>query len=74
MLGLYYRYPVKEMCPGPDFVKVLVESGVEFTVSSDSHYPDDLGNYTSQNAELLKSLGVEKLVAFQNRQKINHVL
>ena len=69
--GLFYRYPVKEMCPGPEFLKVLVEKGVEFTVSSDAHFPDDLGNYTSQNAELLKSLGVEKLVTFQNRQKID---
>lgn len=72
--GLYYRYPVKEMCPGPDFVKVLVERGVEFTVSSDSHYPDDLGKFTVVNADMLKSLGIERLVGFDKRIKKFHSL
>ncbi|WP_277585111.1 histidinol phosphate phosphatase domain-containing protein [Psychrobacillus antarcticus] len=67
--GLFYRYPVQEMCPGPAFVKVLVDRGVEFTVSSDSHFPDDLGKYTVVNADMLKSLGVEKLVGFERREK-----
>ncbi|SES37614.1 histidinol phosphate phosphatase domain-containing protein [Psychrobacillus sp. OK032] len=72
--GLYYRYPVKEMCPGPDFVKVLVERGVEFTVSSDSHYPDDLGKYTVVNADMLRCLGVQTLVGFDKRIKKYHSL
>lgn len=72
--GLYYRYPVKEMCPGPAFLKVLVERGVEFTVSSDSHFPDDLGRYTVQNAAMLKELGVKKLAAFDQRMKKYHLL
>jgi len=72
--GLYYRYPVKEMCPGPDFIKVLVERGVEFTVSSDSHYPDDLGKFTVVNADMLKCLGVQKLVGFDKRIKKFHSL
>lgn len=72
--GLYYRYPVKEMCPGRDFVKILVEHGVEFTVSSDSHYPDDLGKFTEMNADMLKDLGVQKLVGFDKRVKKYHSL
>lgn len=72
--GLYYRYPVKEMCPGPEFLKTLVAKGVEFTVSSDSHFPDDLGKYTSENAEILKYLGVKKLVGFNGRKKNFHLL
>lgn len=67
--GLYYRYPVKEMCPGPLFLQVLVKRGVEFTVSSDAHFPDDLGNYTFANTDLLKTLGVKKLLGFQQRTK-----
>ncbi|MFF2754772.1 histidinol phosphate phosphatase domain-containing protein [Psychrobacillus sp. NPDC058041] len=67
--GLYYRYPVKEMCPSPDFLRVLVDRGVSFTVSSDSHYPDDLGKYTGENANMLKELGVDKLVGFDGRVK-----
>lgn len=60
--GLFYRYPVKEMCPGPEYLKALVTKGVELTVSSDSHFPDDLGKNTSVNAESLKSLGVERFL------------
>lgn len=67
--GLFYRYPVQEMCPGPEFMKTLVKRGVEFTVSSDSHFPDDLGKYTEKNTNTLKSLGVDKLVGFERRQK-----
>ncbi|MHA6259262.1 histidinol phosphate phosphatase domain-containing protein [Sporosarcina sp. CAU 1771] len=68
--GLYYRYPVKEMCPGPEFLSILVEKGVQFTTSSDSHYPDDLGNYTAQNGELLKKIGLTHIATFQNRERI----
>lgn len=68
--GLYYRYPVKEMCPGPDFLQELVNKGVSFTTSSDSHYPHTIGNFVSQNQALLKSLGVNQIVTFNNREKI----
>lgn len=67
--GLYYRYPVKEMCPGPQFLQVLLAHGVEFTVSSDSHFPDDLGKFTFDNAQQLKSAGVSSLVTFDKREK-----
>jgi len=67
--GLYYRYPVKEMCPGPLFLQVLVQNGVDFTVSSDAHFPDDLGKYTFANSDMLKNLGVQHLVGFDQRQK-----
>lgn len=70
--GLYYRYPVKEMCPGPSFLKTLVERGAEFTLSSDSHYPDDLGKFTVENKELLKRLGAKSLVSFNRRMKQYH--
>ncbi|WP_313893429.1 histidinol phosphate phosphatase domain-containing protein [Psychrobacillus sp.] len=70
--GLFYRYPVKEMCPGPAFLKTLVAKGVEFTVSSDSHFPDDLGKYTLVNTESLKSLGVERLIGFDKRERTYH--
>ncbi|MGA3676310.1 histidinol phosphate phosphatase domain-containing protein [Lysinibacillus agricola] len=67
--GLYYRYPVKEMCPGPRFLQVLIDHGVAFTISSDAHFPDDLGKYTFVNAELLKSFGVQTIVGFEQRKK-----
>ena len=41
--GLYYRYPVREMCPSPLYLQVLAKYGVPITISSDAHYPNDLG-------------------------------
>ncbi|WP_433744051.1 histidinol phosphate phosphatase domain-containing protein [Falsibacillus pallidus] len=67
--GLYYRYPIKEMCPSPLFLKELVNAGVAFTTSSDSHFPDDLGKYVHQNTELLKSLGKSEIAAFNRRKR-----
>ncbi|MFJ6207610.1 histidinol phosphate phosphatase domain-containing protein [Lysinibacillus sp. NPDC092081] len=67
--GLYYRYPVKEMCPGPRFLQILIAHGVAFTVSSDAHFPDDLGKYTLANTELLKSYGVQTIIGFDQRKK-----
>lgn len=67
--GLYYRYPVKEMCPGPRFLQILVEHGVDFTVSSDAHFPDDLGKFIFVNTDSLKSLGVQTILGFDQRKK-----
>ncbi|RBP03019.1 histidinol phosphate phosphatase domain-containing protein [Rossellomorea aquimaris] len=62
--GLFYRYPIKEMCPSPNFLKVLTEAGVRFTTSSDSHFPDDIGLYVSENTERLKTLGIHQVATF----------
>lgn len=67
--GLYYRYPAKEMCPSPRFLQTLLAYGVEFTVSSDAHFPDDLGKFTFENAQQLKNAGVSSLVTFNQREK-----
>lgn len=68
--GLFYRYPVKEMCPGPDYLKTLVAKGVPITLSSDSHYPNDLGKYVFENRDLLKSLNVDEVATFKGRKRI----
>ncbi|MBN8192875.1 histidinol phosphate phosphatase domain-containing protein [Bacillus sp. NTK074B] len=62
--GLFYRYPIKEMCPSPSFLKVLAEAGVRFTTSSDSHFPDDIGLYVSENTEVIKKLGIHQVATF----------
>jgi histidinol-phosphatase (PHP family) len=68
--GLYYRYPVQEMCPSPTFFNVLSQYGVSFTTSSDSHFPDDIGNYIEQNTAMLREHGITKIATFHNRQRI----
>ncbi|MBM7647475.1 histidinol-phosphatase (PHP family) [Bacillus ectoiniformans] len=68
--GLFYRYPVKEMCPSEDFLQAIVNKGVPVTLSSDAHFPDDLGKYAAENKEALKQLGVKKLATFDQRKRI----
>lgn len=36
------RKPVKEVYPGPDFLKALCDAGVDCTVSSDAHSPSEV--------------------------------
>lgn len=70
--GLYYRYPIKEMCPSPAFLKVLAEYQVPLTVSSDAHYPDDLGKFVEMQLEALQNAGIHEVVTFENGEKIKH--
>ncbi|OXS53809.1 histidinol-phosphatase [Cohnella sp. CIP 111063] len=68
--GLAYRYPVKEMCPSPSLLAKLHEHGVPITLSSDSHYPDDIGTLLDEAAELAKRTGYTEIVYFENRKRL----
>ena len=68
--GLYYRYPVQEMCPSPAFLDVLVAYGVPLTLSSDAHFPDDIGKYVAVNLDTIRALGVAEVATFAGRQRI----
>jgi histidinol-phosphatase (PHP family) len=67
--GLAYRYPVKEMCPSPAFLDVIRKHGVPITLSSDSHYPDDIGTMLEQAADLAERTGYEEVVYFELRER-----
>lgn len=68
--GLFYRYPVKEMCPSPSFLKILVEEGVKFTMSSDSHFPNDLGIYSDDIKAMLIREGITEIATFDQRRRV----
>ncbi|CAM2916471.1 histidinol phosphate phosphatase domain-containing protein [Paenibacillus sediminis] len=68
--GLFYRYPVKEMCPSPTFLDVLIKEGVKFTTSSDSHFPDDIGAYIDINTTTLLEKGITEIATFEKRNRI----
>lgn len=68
--GLYYRYPVKEFCPSPLLLDILITEGVKFTISSDTHYPNDLGIYTDEINKLLVDKGVKEVATFDKRKRI----
>lgn len=68
--GLFYRYPVKEMCPSAHFLDTLVSEGVKFTMSSDSHFPNDLGIYSDEIKNMLMERGINEIATFEKRQRI----
>ncbi|WP_078551809.1 histidinol phosphate phosphatase domain-containing protein [Bacillus alkalicellulosilyticus] len=68
--GLFYRYPIKEMCPSPTFLEVLCAEGVLFTLSSDAHFPQHLGNYIYENTLYLQRQGLTDIVTFSKRKQI----
>lgn len=68
--GLYYRYPVKEMCPSSHFLDILIAEGVKFTMSSDSHFPNDIGIYSNEIRNMLLEKGVKEIATFEKRQRI----
>ncbi|WP_256760874.1 histidinol-phosphatase HisJ family protein [Cohnella sp. WQ 127256] len=69
--GLAYRYPVKEMCPSPTFLSKLYEHGVPITLSSDSHFPDDIGTLLDEAMELAKQTGYKEIVYFEKGKRIS---
>lgn len=67
--GLAYRYPVEEMCPSPAFLRILHQHGVPITLSSDSHFPDDIGMMLDQAAKLAREVGYEEIVYFERGER-----
>lgn len=67
--GLAYRYPVEEMCPSPAFLRILQQYGVPITLSSDSHFPDDIGMMLDQAAKLAREVGYEEIVYFERGER-----
>lgn len=65
--GLLYRYPVKEMCPSPSFLQILFEHGVPITLSSDAHFPDDIGMHLNTAMQAAQRAGYKKVVYYKGR-------
>lgn len=67
--GLAYRYPVKEMCPSRTFLSVLFEHQVPVTLSSDAHFPDDIGTMLDDALEMAKQVGYKEIAVFSKRRR-----
>ena len=68
--GLYYRYPIKEMCPSPAFLKILANHHVPITISSDAHFPDDMGRFAETQLQMLRDVGITEVATFENGKRI----
>ena len=61
----YHREPY----PSRQILQHAAELGIEMTLGSDAHAPQQVGRYFNQAVDLLKAYGWKHVVAFKNRKK-----
>ena len=67
--GTKYRYPVAEISPYADFMKIAAKKEIPITINSDAHKPEDCGKFYEEAVKYVKSFGYEKILHFNNRQR-----
>jgi len=63
------RKPVNETYPSDELLEIVLEEGIDLTLSSDAHSPEQVGFKLEETLEKLKQKGVKKLMYFENREK-----
>ena len=66
--GTLYRYPIAEISPYPDFLKIAREYDLPIITSSDAHQPEDCGRYIDKAVEYAKEYGYEGSLIFTHRR------
>ncbi len=61
--------PVGEFYPDREFLALCYSEGVEVTLGSDAHAPDQVGRYFPEALDLLRRSGYRELTVFEGRQK-----
>ena len=67
--GTYYRYPIAEISPYPDFMKAAARYGLPIITSSDAHKPEDCGSYIDEAIEYVRSFGYKECLRFAQRKR-----
>ena len=67
--GTYYRYPVQEISPYGDFLKLAKEYELPIITSSDAHKPEDCGAYIDDAIKYVKEYGYIEGMAFNKRKR-----
>lgn len=72
--GTRYRYPIAEISPFGDFLKIAAEYKLPAMTSSDAHQPIDCGRYIDDAIRYLQEYGYTEGRIFTNRQPIDYPL
>ncbi|KAJ3259858.1 histidinolphosphatase [Boothiomyces macroporosus] len=56
-----WKKPFQSAYPINDILLVMISKGIKFTLSDDSHGPDDVGLYYDQLIALIREFGIEKI-------------
>lgn len=67
--GTYYRYPIAEISPYPDFMKMAAKYDLPIITTSDAHRPEDCGAYNQQAVDYAKSFGYTTTLQLAERRR-----
>lgn len=65
--GTLYRYPIAEISPYPDFLKIAKAYELPIITSSDAHQPEDCGRYIDKAVDYAQSYGYDGVLTFNKR-------
>jgi histidinol-phosphatase (PHP family) len=63
------RKPVGEIYPHPDLLRACREAGVQTTLGSDAHAPDEVASDLASATSLMRRVGYEHFVKYAGRQR-----
>jgi histidinol-phosphatase (PHP family) len=63
------RKPVGELYPSPAFMKMCVDAGAAFSLSSDAHVPGDVGYAYDRAVEYMRDFGIGEITVFEHRRR-----
>ena len=72
--GTYYRYPINEISPYEDFMKLVKKYDIPVILSSDAHEPGHAGFMIKEAAEYALSFGIDKFLRFDKRKRISEMI
>ncbi|MCR5438381.1 MAG: histidinol-phosphatase [Selenomonas sp.] len=67
--GTFYRYPIAEITPYPDFMKIAAKYDLPIITTSDAHKPEDCGAYNQQAVEYVKQFGYTTTLQLVGKQR-----
>ena len=67
--GTFYRYPIQEISPYPDFMRIAAKYDLPVITSSDAHKPEDCGSYIDDAIAYARSFAYTQSLNFTARQR-----
>ena len=66
--GTMYRYPVEEISPYGEFMKIASREEIPITINSDAHYAEDVGRNYEEAMEYVRGYGYKKIARYSKRK------
>ena len=65
--GTEHRYPIKEITPYPDFMKLVKKYNITVILYSDAHYAEHVGYKIKEAKEYAEKFGINEFVKFDKK-------